>query len=157
MLIPKPSRFGRRNDASYNTGGFTLIELLVVVAIIAVLISIMLPSLATAREQARVAKCLANLNGAMKITYAYFTENDDTCPFITKPGGICSWNFAGKTSSPYWTLIGGGCDYFRADERPLNRLYLAPSTVSPFDKMPQLQCPSDAQSHQRNYHPPGDT
>ena len=55
--------------------GFTLIELLVVVAIIALLLSILLPSLSGAREQGKKAKCLANLGNIGKALYQY--ANDD--------------------------------------------------------------------------------
>lgn len=57
--------------------GFTLIELLVVVAIIALLVSILLPSLGRARELARRAMCSANLNGVGKAFALYKTENRD--------------------------------------------------------------------------------
>ena len=55
--------------------GFTLIELLVVVAIIALLISILLPSLQGARDQGKRAKCLANMKSVAQGSVAYSSED----------------------------------------------------------------------------------
>jgi len=52
-----------------------LIELLVVIAIIAVLIAILLPALGSARESARVAKCLAN-ERQMSLTMALYAKDE---------------------------------------------------------------------------------
>ena len=56
--------------------GFTLIELLVVVAIIALLISILLPSLASARNTARMVKCLSILKQFGNTQMMYADENE---------------------------------------------------------------------------------
>lgn len=73
---------------------FTLIELLVVVAIIALLISILLPALKGARAQGKQTKCLANLNAMSKAVHYYAEENREW-----RVGGILSHR-------PRGTLVG---------------------------------------------------
>jgi prepilin-type N-terminal cleavage/methylation domain-containing protein/prepilin-type processing-associated H-X9-DG protein len=60
--------------------GFTLIELLVVVAIIAVLISMLLPALGQAREAAKSTVCSSNLRGIGGAMNKYAMENNDYFP-----------------------------------------------------------------------------
>lgn len=60
--------------------GFTLIELLVVVAIIALLISILLPALGSARESSKRAVCMSQVRGLAQAMLLYATDNRDMVP-----------------------------------------------------------------------------
>lgn len=67
--------------------GFTLIELLVVVAIIALLVAILLPSLKRARDQAKQVVCLTNLGSLGKASNIYAAD-DSANILIPFPGQL---------------------------------------------------------------------
>src|SRR5262249_24673 len=76
--LPMPPRTAIKSDRRSGLLAFTLIEILVVVAIIALLTAILLPSLAKAREHARLARCLANMSNLPKAVLT-FAQSHQGC------------------------------------------------------------------------------
>jgi len=60
--------------------GFTLVEILVVIAIVALLVAVILPTLAAARRQSRVIACAANLRTVGSAMHHYTRANRDWYP-----------------------------------------------------------------------------
>ncbi len=93
-----------------RASGFTLIELLVVVAIIALLISILLPSLARAKEQAKITVCLSNERNMGQAANGYRLEDtSEDYPWVLpspyRPAGPAT---AGYRFSIYSECVYGG-------------------------------------------------
>jgi len=95
--------------------GFTLIELLVVVAIIALLIAILLPSLGKARELSNRSVCAANLRGTSQSMNVYAADNQDAYPIISR-------------APTAFDLTGGGTAQATSDSA-INNMYTANATT----------------------------
>jgi prepilin-type N-terminal cleavage/methylation domain-containing protein/prepilin-type processing-associated H-X9-DG protein len=80
--------------------GFTLVELLVVVAIIALLVGMLMPSLARAKQIARQVICMTNLSGIGRGLVLYENGNNG---FV-----VPSYNMTGTAGGPDVPLDGWG-------------------------------------------------
>jgi prepilin-type N-terminal cleavage/methylation domain-containing protein/prepilin-type processing-associated H-X9-DG protein len=94
--------------------GFTLVELLVVIAIIGVLATLLLPSLASAKEHARSLKCQANLYCLGVAMNEYLHENNDVYwPYTIDKGYF--WGTDAKpvvpSASPFMQHCGNSLEY----------------------------------------------
>ena len=145
--------------------GFTLIELLVVISIIAVLISVLLPALAMAKEAANVAMCCANLRELAATADQYSTDNDPTGSgsFPSQP-----W-WVPVPGSPTWIseyIYGGYQHTIENPTYPNSDTFITPTELRPYNRyiapgvagrapIKNYVCPSDKSSSTPDYDNPG--
>ncbi len=98
--------------------GFTLVELLVVIGIIALLISILLPSLAQARSQAQKLQCQSNLR---QIGLAFRMYMNDSKGFLPPV------EYGGMGNGRFWVDLLSDKNYLKSKPSVAGNPYICPS------------------------------
>ncbi|MAX25662.1 MAG: hypothetical protein CMJ19_14275 [Phycisphaeraceae bacterium] len=78
--------------------GFTLIELLVVISIISLLIAILLPALAKARESARRIQCATKVRALAQASIVYSVDYKNVLPMVMSPYNTGQGYFATRNA-----------------------------------------------------------
>lgn len=126
-VIPSPRQKKR---------GFTLVELLVVIGIIALLISILIPALGKAREQAKITKCLVNLRSMSTALQMYAGANRN---FVCAVNWGDSPTFNGKVDAGWLYRAGQGLFPFASN---LTALQVEDGALWPYLKTHEVyRCP----------------
>ncbi|MHB1767180.1 MAG: type II secretion system protein [Phycisphaerae bacterium] len=143
------SRSGRR--------GFSLVELLVVVSIVALLIGLLLPALARAREEANRVVCSAHVRGMAQSLIAYAGVNSGEFPATPGEYGPMYINsplppghyFTGQTASQVvedWFNLNGGTSAFQPSTGSVvSCLWLM--VLLHYQTPAEFICPSDPFAH----------
>ncbi|MCS7047647.1 MAG: type II secretion system GspH family protein, partial [Gemmataceae bacterium] len=119
-----------RSGPAQSRTGFTLIELLVVIAIIAILASMLLPSLARAKTKAGTMRCLNNLK---QLQLAWFMYPGDHDEMLVK-------NWVGDRRA--W--IDGTVDVGRGSPGMTNLNVIRAGTLYPYNTSTEIyRCPND--------------
>jgi prepilin-type N-terminal cleavage/methylation domain-containing protein/prepilin-type processing-associated H-X9-DG protein len=144
-----PSRRVARTSPRRHQQGFTLVELLVVIGIIALLISILLPSLGRAREQARDVNCKSNMRQIWTACLMFAQENGQRWPRGARVGEASGTAIAADyrkklEANTAWLMVGDGSTANSAGRADFERggvwRYISPTQEA---RKKIVMCPSD--------------